>query len=386
MIRCLSAVAAFGCIAALTVGSAAPGPLADRGAAFDPALIVQDEAYWVSSAQLTCTGDGNGAIAEARIAGQGPVSVRPYEANIGARALVAAGSRYLPMVAAYLRWYLGHLNQPDVDGVTGTVYDYEYDPVSCVGTRRRDPVTGVATTYDSSDAYAGTFLTLVADYARADPQSAVWIADPRTQSELAAVADAIMATLRPSGLTAATPTYAAEYLLDNVEGQRGLRDYAWLLTAFFGDAAQARRRTSQADGIAAAISTLLWRPGPAMYAVAADDPDPSWSVWYPDSFAQLWPVWTGLAAPSRKTALWAAFTNHWPGWAASTPAFGTVAVDHDPNSSVAYAAAMAGDRKAVIAYLTGSQQRWAGHPPPWTVDDSGFRALAAQAASRWGGS
>ncbi|HEY0812425.1 MAG TPA: hypothetical protein VGE11_04020 [Pseudonocardia sp.] len=351
----------------------------------DPAVVVQDEAYWVSTAQLTCVGEGTGAIAETGGTRHGPASVHPYEANIGARALVAAGFRYLPMVAAYLRWYLGHLNRPDVDGVTGTVYDYDYDPVSCVGTRQRDPATGAATTYDSSDAYAGTFLTLVADYVRADPQSAAWIAEPQTQADLGAVADAIMATLRPSGLTAATPTYEAEYLLDNVEGQQGLRDYAWLLTTVVGDAAQARRRTDQADGITAAISTSLWRSGPAMYAVAAHGPDPSWSVWYPDSFAQLWPVSAGLGTPGRRAALWAAFARHWPGWTASTPAFGTVAVDHDPNAAVAYAAAMAGDWTAVRTYLTASQLRWAGHAPPWTVDDSGFRALAAQAASRHGG-
>lgn len=385
MSRWWPAVAALGCIVAFAAGSAAPGPPVARDQGVDPAVVMADEAYWVSTAQLTCVGDGAGAIAEARIGRPARVSVHPYEANIGARALVVAGPRYLPMVAAYLRWYLSHLNRPDVDGVTGTVYDYDYDPVSCVGTRQRDPVTGVAPSYDSSDAYAGTFLTLVADYVRADPQGAAWIVDPRTQADLSAVADAITATLRPSGLTAATPTYDAQYLLDNVEAQQGLRDYAWLLTTVVGDAAQARRRTDQADGIARAISSLLWRPGQAMYAVAAGGPDPSWSVWYPDSFAQTWPVWAGLGTPGSRAALWAAFAAHWPGWTASTPAFGSVTVDHDPNAALAYAAAMAGDRTDVLAYLTGSQQRWAGHPPPWTVDDSGFRALAAQAASRWGG-
>lgn len=344
----------------------------------DRAAIVQDEAYWVSTAQLTCAGDGTGAIAEARIRGPGPVSVHPYEANIGARALVAAGPRYGPMVQNYLRWYLGHLNHPDTSGVDGTVYDYDYDPATCAGDVQTDPLTGTAPSFDSSDAYAGTFLSLVAAYARADPGAAVFLAAPAVREGLDSVAGAILATLRPSGLTAATPTYDAEYLLDNVESQQGLDAYAWLLASVFGDADGGRNRAAQAAGIRAAIETRLWRAGG--YAVAADDGPPSWERWYPDSIAQLWPVWDLLGPPARRESAWATFQAHWPDWTDSTPSYGVVSADHDPNAAVAYAAARVGDTAAVDAYLTASQRTWAaaGRPAPWTVDDSGFRALAAQ--------
>ncbi len=108
--------------------------VADDGlTAADYEQIVEEEAYWVSTAQLSCAGDGCGAIAEAPVTGSGPVSVHPYEASIGARAMLAAGGRYVPMVGEYVRWYLRHLNRPDVQGVVGTVYDYDYDPVTCVG-------------------------------------------------------------------------------------------------------------------------------------------------------------------------------------------------------------------------------------------------------------
>ncbi len=78
---------------------------------------------------------------------------------------------------------------------------------------------------------------------------------------------------------------------------------------------------------------------------------------------------------------WSAFTARWPEWTAGTPAYGSVCVRHDPNAAVAYAAARAGDAAALDAYLAVSQRNWAdaGRPPPWTVDDSGFRALAASA-------
>ena len=37
------------------------------------------------------------------------------------------------MVGEYVRWYLRHLNRPDAQGVVGTVYDYDYDPLTCAG-------------------------------------------------------------------------------------------------------------------------------------------------------------------------------------------------------------------------------------------------------------
>ncbi|MGD9990285.1 hypothetical protein [Pseudonocardia sp.] len=348
----------------------------------DLAAIVEDEAYWVSTAQLTCAGEGAGAIAEARIVGTGLVSVHPYEANIGARAMVAAGGRYLPMVRHYLDWYLSRLNAPDTSGVDGTVYDYDYDPVTCAGRFQQRPGSTMVPTYDSTDAYAGTFLTLVTHYARADPAAARALDTPQLRAGLVRVADAIGATRTPSGLTAATPTYDAEYLLDNIEAQQGLADYAWLLGTVFADPAAASVRAAEAAAMGEAIERVLWAGShtPGLYAVAADDLDPSWDVWFPDSLAQLWPVMAGLGDEDRRSALWAAFSARWPGWADSTPRYGAVSPDHDPNSSVAHAAAVVGDRAALDAYLRSSQTRWVdpGRPPPWTVDDSGFRALAAQ--------
>jgi hypothetical protein len=132
-----------------------------------------------------------------------------------------------------------------------------------------------------------------------------------------------------------------------------------------------------------AIETVLWRGSrtPGLYAIAADATDPSWDRWYPDALGQLWPVWALFGPPERRSTAWAAFEARWPGWASSTPSYGSVSVEHDPNSSVAYAAAHAGDLPALDDYLVRSQRNWAdaGRPPPWTVDDSGFRALAASA-------
>lgn len=350
----------------------------------DHERIVQDEAYWVSTAQLTCAGDGRGAIAESAVRGSGRVSVHPYEANLGARAMLAAGPRYVPMVGAWIRWYLGHLNRPDESGVAGTVYDHDYNPVTCEGAFQPHPVTGAVPKYDSTDAYAGTFLTLVAEYARAPTADRAYLASAPVRRDLELVADVIGATRGPSGLSGATPTYPAEFLMDNVEAHRGLADYAWLLGSVLGDPAGAQRRTDEAAAVARAIEARLWEDStaPGMYGWAADQLSPSWDTWFPDAMAQLWPIWDGLGPVERREGLWDAFVARYPDWAASTPLYGSVSVAHDPHAATAYAAARAGDRAAVDTYLWRSEQAWAaaGRPAPWTVDDAGFRALAARAA------
>ena len=123
-------------------------PAAPRADRVDYHRVLQDEAYWISTAQLSCAGHGHGAIAETRISGTDPVSVHPYEANLAARALLVADPRYVPMVRDYLEWYLRHLNRPDHNGLAGTVYDYDYDPRTCAGggSRTRSPGSGPSTT------------------------------------------------------------------------------------------------------------------------------------------------------------------------------------------------------------------------------------------------
>lgn len=374
----------FVAVVAVTIVASSGVPAAESAVpAPDYQKIIEDEAYWVSTAQLHCTGDGHGAIAEARIAGPAPVSIHPYEANLGARAMLAAGPRYFPMVRSYLDWYRGHLNRPDASGVRGTVYDYDVDPTTCTSTFQPHPVTGAVPKYDSTDAYAGTFLSLVAEYARVNPGDRSHLRAPGVRRDLDLVADVVEATTGPNGLSAATPSYPAQYLLDNVEASLGLRDYSWLLSHVLGDAAGAARYGAQADRMDDAIETHLWEASrvPGMYGWAADELTPSWGTWYPDSVAQVWPIWGRVGPAQRRSAAWTEFTARWPQWWRSTPLFGSVSVEHDPNPAVAYAAARIGDREALDAYLHSSQVHWidTGRPPPWTVDDSGFRALAAQA-------
>ncbi|PYS17665.1 MAG: hypothetical protein DMG17_08790, partial [Acidobacteria bacterium] len=56
---------------------------------------------------------------------------------------------------------------------------------------------------------------------------------------------------------------------------------------------------------------------------------------------------------------------------------------HYTEAPTAYAAAQVGDKQSVDLWLMNSQINWInpGRPYPWTVADSGFRALAAQKAA-----
>jgi len=357
-------------------------PVSSAATTADYLRIIEDEAYWVSTAQLSCTGDGQGAIAEATVRGSAPVSIHPYEANLGARAMLAAGPRYFPMVKSYIQWYLGHMNRPDDNGVYATVYDYDYNPLSCTGVVQPNPETGAVPKYDSTDAYAGTFLSLVKEYAAANPADNSYFRSPQVRDDLESIANVIDATTGPNHLSAATPTHHAQYLLDNVEAQQGTQDYSWLLSNVLGDAAGASQRVHEAALMRNGIEIPLWQASrtPGMYGWAADQVSPSWSTWYPDSIDQVWPLWNQLSTPKRRSTIWTALTAHWPAWERSTPSYGSVSVDHDPNADIAYAAALVGDKTSVDAYLNHSQTNWtaAGRPPPWTVVDSAFRALAAK--------
>ncbi len=360
-------------IAVATLGSLIPAGVA-RASTLDYSQIVQDEAYWISTAQIPdgC-GPASGALAWYPYGSSGLAQIRPYVANIGAMGMLAAGPRYYPMVKAWIGWYIAHLNRSDYNGLAGTVYDYDDDPISCTETTASN-AQGQNPSYDSTDAYAGTFLSLLKAYAQADPSEAGYVQSQR--GAIRVVADVIAANLQSNGLTIARPDYQAQYLMDNVEAEQGLADYAWLSKAVLGDRANSRRYEALARTMRSGINHVLWvgSTTEGMYGWAADQLQPSWSTWYVDSVSQTWPIRAGLANPQRRAALWASFNAAWPEWTstANNP-------DGSPWCSVGYTAALMGDRSDADAFLAGSQTAWVdrGRPWPFTILDSANRALTA---------
>jgi len=256
-----------------------------------------------------------GAIAEYGTAARapGPVPVEPYFANYADAGLAAwlAVHPDPPVAAdgwAWLAWYAHHMQRP-----SGYIDDY-----TAVGSD--DTPTG---SYDSTDAYAGTFLVAVnaMDYATGNLTEALRF---RWPARLAM--RAIASTMQPDGLTYAKPDYPAAYTLDNSEVEAGLaaadtfaaRIQDWPLRNM---AAGLLRRADHA------IATL-WNPAADSYDWAAGSPSElTANDAYPDGWAQIWPVgWNIPMPPWRARRLPVQYANVYPTGSGTAPMEGWAAL------------------------------------------------------------
>ncbi|GEA13840.1 hypothetical protein E308F_00800 [Moorella sp. E308F] len=339
--------------------------------------IVRREAEWILSQQLP-----RGAVVTSY---PGRPKIVPYFAHLALYGLAAWGLS-LPRVRAYLDWYLSRLERPDRYGVTGTVYDYYLD-------ERGAEVP--ACTYDSSDSYAATFLTLVRLYYESSGDRA-WVEDHRPELDL--VAGAILATLQRDNLTVARPDWRVKYLMDNCEVYQGLKDYAWLLARVRGYAGEARmpnghleaegekkvskyaqeagRYAALAARVKDAIQAKMLLDGgycPAIYRAGLRR-RPNWKKWYPDAMAQLFPIITGVLTPREEAArrLYANFLRNYPHWYRQT------APENFITTLVVYTAALMEDRWRVRQYVEGLEENIIarGHPWPYHAAEAGILLLA----------
>ncbi len=319
--------------------------------------VVRREAEWILSQQLP-----GGAVVTAY---PGQPKIVPYFAHLGLYGLAAWGLS-LPRVRAYLDWYLSHLERPDRYGVTGTVYDYHLDG---------EGVESPTFSYDSSDSYAATFLTLVRLYYGTGGDRA-WLEDHWPELDL--VAGAMLATLQKDNLTLARPDWKVKYLMDNCEVYRGLKDYAWLLAQVKG-AGEAERYEALAGKVREALEAKMRVDGgycPAIYRAGLRR-RPNWKKWYPDALAQLFPLITGVLSPEERTArrIYGNFLRNYPRWyEQTTPA-------NFLTTLVVYAATLMEDRWRVRQYVTGLRENIIarGHPWPYHAAEAGILLLALKA-------
>ena len=373
--------------------------------------IIRQEARWILTQQLP-----GGAVVTAY---PGQPKIVPYFAHLALYGPAAWGLNP-GRVRAYLDWYLGRLEKPDRYGITGTVYDYYLEQRGEGEGERTTFPSGVeipAYTYDSSDSYAATFLTLVRRYYAASGDRA-WVAQHLPELEL--VAGAMLATLQRDNLTLARPDWKVKYLMDNCEVYRGLKDYAWLLAQVGGYASEVW--TCQPFGVEGRLvevgghASEAWMPGgqpgtvaekkvgvqggevikyetlagkvkdaitakmlldggycPAIYRAGLRR-RPNWKKWYPDALAQFFPIITGVLAPEDKTArrIYHNFLRNYPRWyEQTTPA-------NFLTTLVVYAATLMEDRWRVRQYITGLQQNiiGPGHPWPYHAAEAGILLLA----------
>ncbi|MCL6538682.1 MAG: hypothetical protein K6T28_08895 [Acidothermus sp.] len=263
----------------------------------DPSTLmaaVRDDAEWILQAQLP-----DGAIAwyiDKR-------HISPYLANYAALGLaeaarVTGSPQYSDAAWAWLAWYAAHENS------SGFVTDYDVDASGA------EISTGDE---DSTDAYAGTFLTAVRATFRVDPDV------PRLAALHAGISGAVAAieaTQDSDGLTFAKPTWPVKYLMDQAETYRGLVA-AVELAAVLGDWPLAWRAGRDAVRLAQGVATL-WNPATGAYDWAEHGDGArvvtDWSELYPDAMEQAWIAATTAIPRARAAELVARLNAAQPQW------------------------------------------------------------------------
>lgn len=237
----------------------------------------------------------------------GSHTANPYEADYAAVGLAVAYRATGDQADAagawpWLTWYAAH-EQPG----TGYVSDYSLSGDAEVYAGRQD----------STDAYAGTFLSAAYQ---------TWCADPlrgrlaALRSGVTGAVRAIESTQQPDGLTWALSTYPVAYLMDNSEVYAGLADavpLAWAL----GDAALAREAARDAKASLAGIRSL-WDPAPHSFDWAEHSDgarqQTAWQDLYPDAMEQVWAVLDDAATPAHARRITGELNSHQPDWSDPT--------------------------------------------------------------------
>ena len=310
---------------------------------------ITEEERWLAGLQLA-----DGSLPMNRTS----LRMVPYFTNLGLMGLVD-NPEYAGTVRRWITWYVENLNRPDALGVHGTVYDHEV----WYGASRPTQ------SYDSSDSYAATFLTLVRAYydTTGDADFLRGI-----EADLRLVAGAIYSTMDPrDGLTYAKADYRIKYLMDNAEVYRGLLDWAYLLREVYGDAGEAERVEQDAQAVRASL-LAMWQ-GTA-FAYAKDERGglfrSDWAKWYPEDAAQRLPICTDRLAPDdpRAQEIWMQFNEAHPEWVRHGHP------DAFPWAVAGYVAAVMQDWAKVKAYAEVIEARYVrmGRPWPWYIAESGW--------------
>ena len=286
---------------ALTAGIAAiAAPAASAAAAtgIRASSVVQsniaDDADWLLQGQLP-----DGAIAWYIDKGH----ISPYLGNYAAIGLAEARKQtgvtaYSDAAWAWLSWYAAHQD------ANGFVTDYDVD------------ATGVETSTgdeDSTDAYAGTFLSAVRAAYTVDPS----ISQLRAlQTSISAAVGAIEATQDVDGLTWAKPTWHVKYLMDETEAYNGLLSAADLARAL-GDSTLRNRASADASKLKTGIASL-WDAPTGAYDWAKNDGgglnSTDWNVLYSDSLEQAWVAGSNAVSSTRARSLLNTFAAAQPDW------------------------------------------------------------------------
>ncbi|MGH8888691.1 MAG: hypothetical protein ACRDV3_02890 [Acidothermaceae bacterium] len=257
---------------------------------------IADDANWLLQGQLP-----DGAIAWY----VDKSHISPYLANYAAIGLAEARKQtgaqvYSDAAWSWLHWYAAHQDS------NGFVTDYDVD------------ATGIETSTgdeDSTDAYAGTYLSALRATYVVDPN---WSQLTSLHSSIAAAVGAIEATQDIDGLTFAKPSWPVKYLMDQTETYNGLVS-AGSLASQLGDRALARRARADAAAMKTGIASL-WDPPTGAYdwAKSGGLNTTDWTQLYPDAMEQAWIAGSPAISATRAHQLVNTFVQDQPLWDSPT--------------------------------------------------------------------
>ncbi len=337
--------------------------------------IYETETEWIASLQLE-----NGAIPMTK-AENGELRMNPYFADFAALALLDNAEKYADNVVKYMDWHFEHLNtaKEDFNGLDGTIYDYV---ITMKDGRIESEVISTpdnADSYDTTDSYAATFLTVIYKYFRKTGDSDYLVSHAQDIERITSV---IFSNLQ-DGLTYAKPNHRVKYLMDNCEVYEG----AIAAAKIFEEIALNGRNeyTSLRDDCNELISTVkeninnkLWnfvggyyRPGIAAY-VSVPTKIFSWDLYYPQATSQLFPIICGVIEPDTKRAqqLYGKFCDSYEWERFDYP-------DDFYWGANVYAAAVMNDLDRVVTYMTEYSKLIDEHKWPLYNADSGRTSMAA---------
>ena len=338
------------------------------------AEIFETETQWLASLQLE-----NGAIPMTYSA-NGQLTMNPYFADFAALALLDNAEKYADNVVRYMDWHFAHLNtaEEDFNGLDGTIYDYVITMKDGKIESERVSNPDNADSYDTTDSYAATFLTVVYKYLCKTGHSNYIVAHAEDIERITNV----MFSNFQNGLTYAKPNHKVKYLMDNCEVYEGAVAATGLFEVIAkGDSSYTdtmEKCNDLAITVKENINNKLWnyvggyyRPGITAY-VSIPTKIFSWNTYYPQATSQLFPIICGVIDPGceRAKTLYNKFSEsfHWEAFDYPDPFYWGANV---------YAAAVMNDLESVTEYMTNYLPLTEKHSWPLYNMDSARVAMAA---------
>ncbi len=337
--------------------------------------IYETETEWLASLQLE-----NGALPMTG-GKNGDLRMNPYFADFAALALLDNAEKYADNVVKYMDWHFSHLNtaKEDFNGLDGTIYDYVITVKNGKVEKENVSTPDNADSYDTTDSYAATFLTVVYKYFRQTGDSGYLVANAK---DLERITSVIFSNLQ-DGLTYAKPNHRVKYLMDNCEVYEG----AVAATGIFDEIVKngGTEYSDLRDDCEELISTVresinskLWNyaggyysPGITAY-VSVPTKIFSWNIYYPQATSQLFPIICGVIEPDTKRAehLYGKFCESYEWERFDYP-------DDFYWGANVYAAAVMNDLDRVVTYMTEYSTLMENHSWPLYNADSARTSMAA---------